>query len=202
MAVNVWLRIFFYGIHGFFDEILFTSLFNFVESNFIDWRFRGHSSMWSFFMYGFGSFVIEQLYLMWKDKTYLPMPVRGVLYVLWVYLWEFSCGMLLRYFNACPWDYSSRQWNLCGLITLQYFPAWYAASLWQELVTRYLLTLSKDTADTERKDSWSRCHGGNTHAEPYPGLFSVENLEFRVEEASQNFFHWNNYVGCLWQIVL
>ena len=153
MAVNVWLRIFFYGIHGFLDEILFTSLFNFVESNFIDWRFRGHSSMWSFFMYGFGSFVIEQLYLVWKDKAYLPMPVRGILYVLWVYLWEFSCGMLLRYFNACPWDYSSRQWNLSGLITLQYFPAWYAVSLWQELVAGYLLTLSKDTTDTERKDS-------------------------------------------------
>ena len=85
--------------------------------------------------------------------TYLPMPVRGVLYVLLAYLWEFSCGMLLRYFNACPWDYSSRQWNLCGLITLEYFPAWYVASFWKELVARYLLTLSKDTTDTERKDS-------------------------------------------------
>ena len=153
MAVNVWLRIFFYGIHGFFDEILFTSLFNFVESNFMDWRFRGHSSLWSFFMYGFYTIIAEQLYLKWKDKTYLPMPVRGVLYVLLAYLWEFSCGMLLRYFNACPWDYSNRQWNLCGLITLEYFPAWYVASFWKELVAQYLLTLSKDTTDTERKDS-------------------------------------------------
>lgn len=97
MAVNVWLRMFFYGLHGFFDEILFTSLFSFVESNFLDWRFRGHSSLWSFFMYGFGSFVIERLYLRWKDKWYLPMPVRATMYVLWVYLWEFSCGMVLRY---------------------------------------------------------------------------------------------------------
>ena len=154
MAVNVWLRMFFYGLHGFFDEILFTSMLNFAESNFIDWSFRGHSSLWSFFMYGFGSFIIEQLYLLWKDKPFLPMPVRGFLYVIWVYIWEFSCGMLLRYFKACPWDYSSRQWNLSGLITLQYFPAWYAASLWQEVVTGYLLTLSKDTtAHKERKDS-------------------------------------------------
>ena len=58
MAVSVWLRMLFYGVHGFFDEILFTSLFNFVESNFQDWRFRGHSSLLSFFMYGFGNFVI------------------------------------------------------------------------------------------------------------------------------------------------
>ena len=155
MAVNVWLRMFFYGLHGFFDEILFTSMLNFAESNFIDWSFRGHSSLWSFFMYGFGSFIIEQLYLLWKDKPFLPMPVRGFLYVIWVYILEFSCGMLLRYFNACPWDYSSRQWNLSGLITLQYFPAWYAASLWQEVVTGYLLTLSKDTtAHKEPKYSW------------------------------------------------
>ena len=102
MAVNVWLRMFFYGLHGFFDEILFNSMLNFAESNFIDWSFRGHSSLWSFFMYGFGSFIIEQLYLLWKDKPFLPMPVRGFLYVIWVYIWEFSCGMLLRYFKACP----------------------------------------------------------------------------------------------------
>ena len=61
MAVNAWLRIFLYGLHGFFDEIVFTSLFNFVESNFRDWKFRGHSSLWSFFQYGFGSFVVEQM---------------------------------------------------------------------------------------------------------------------------------------------
>ena len=133
---------------------LFTSLFNFVESNFLDWKFRGHSSLWSFFQYGFGSFVVEQMYLTWKDKWYLPMPVRGVLYVIWVYLWEFSWGVVLRHFNACPWDYSNRQWNVYGLITLQYFPVWYVASLYQELLSGYLLTLSKDPKDTDRKDSW------------------------------------------------
>lgn len=156
MAVNVWLRMLFYGLHGFFDEILFTSLFTFVESNFLDWRFRGHSSLWSFFMYGFGSFVIERLYLRWKDKWYLPMPVRATMYVLWVYLWEFSCGMVLRYFTARPWDYSNRRWNLCGLITLQYFPAWFVASVYQEFVAEYLLTLSRDTSHTKRKGSWGQ----------------------------------------------
>lgn len=138
---------------GFFDEIVFTSLFNFVESNFLDWKFRGHSSLWSFFQYGFGSFVVEQMYLTCKDKWYLPMPVRGVLYVIWVYLWEFSWGVVLRHFNACPWDYSNQQWNVYGLITLQYFPVWYVASLYQELLSGYLLTLSKDPKDTDRKDS-------------------------------------------------
>ena len=148
----------FNGLHGFFDEILFTSLFNFVESNFQDWRFRGHSSLWSFFMYGFGSFVIEWLYLSWKDKWYLPMPVRATIYVLWVYIWEFSFGLVLRYFAACPWDYSNRQWNLCGLITLQYFPAWFVASVYQEFVAEYLLTLSRDTSPTKRKGSWCPGH--------------------------------------------
>lgn len=133
---------------------MFTSLFNFVESSFRDWKFRGHSSLWSFFQYGFGSFVVEQMYLSWKGKWYLPMPVRGVLYVLWVYLWEFSWGIVLRHFNACPWDYSNRQWNVYGLITLQYFPVWYIASLYQELLSEYLLTLSKDPRYTDRKDSW------------------------------------------------
>lgn len=104
MAVNVWLRLFFYGLHGFFDEILFTSLFNFVESNFQDLRFRGHSSLWSFFMYGFGSFVIERLYLSWKDKCYFPIRtctrnhLRFVGVHMGVQLWfgsEIYCGLSL-----------------------------------------------------------------------------------------------------------
>ena len=75
---------------------------------------------------------IERLYLSWRDTWYLPMPVRAIIYVLWLYVWEFSCGMVLRHFAACPWDYSNRQWNLCGLITLQYFPAWLVASVYQD----------------------------------------------------------------------
>ena len=159
MAVSVWLRMLFYGLHGFFDEIIFTSLFNFVESNFQDWRFRGHSSLWSFFMYGFGSFVIY-----WATVPELERQVvfanacTGNIYVLWVYVWEFSCGMVLRHFAACPWDYSNRQWNLCGLITLQYFPAWLVASVYQEFVAQYLLTLSRDISHAKRKESWRPGH--------------------------------------------
>ena len=104
-------------------------------------------------MYGFGSFVIERLYLRWKDIWYLPLPVRAVLYVLWVYVWELSCGMVLRHFNACPWDYSKRKLNFSGLITLQYFPVWFVVSVYQELVSAYLLTLSKDTSGMGWKDS-------------------------------------------------
>lgn len=141
MALNVWLRLFFYGIHGFFDEIVFTSTVDFIASGFTDWTMKGHSSLWSFFIYGLCSYTVECMYLYLKTNTNIPMAIRGVLYVLWVYTWEFCCGLVLRKFNACPWDYSHMSWNLCGLITLQYFPFWYLASLYQEILTDYLMSI-------------------------------------------------------------
>ena len=54
--------------------------------------------------------------------------------------------------------------------------AWYAASLWQEVVTGYLLSLSKDTtAHKERKDSWfqEECH-------KYKYLFKRSSCEVRL----------------------
>lgn len=143
MAVSVWLRIFFYGLHGFFDEIVFTSTLDFISGGFKDWTLKGHSSLWSFFIYGFCSYTVECMYLFLKKNTKISMAIRGLLYVVWVYVWEFSCGYILRMFNACSWDYSHMKWNLYGLITLQYFPFWYLASLYQEILTDYLMSLNK-----------------------------------------------------------
>lgn len=143
MALNVWLRIFFYGLHGFFDEIVFTSSIDFITSGFKDWTLKGHTSLWAFFIYGLCSYSVECMYLYLKKNTNISMPIRGLIYVVWVYMWEFSWGFVLRMFNACPWDYSHMKWNLYGLITLQYFPFWYLASLYQEILTDYLMSLNK-----------------------------------------------------------
>lgn len=141
MVLNVWLRVFLYGIHGFFDEIVFTSTVAFIASGFKDWTLRGHSSLWTFFIYGFCSYTLECMYLYIKKNSTVSMATRGLLYCVWCYVWEFFCGYVLRMFNACPWDYSHMRWNLYGLITLQYFPLWYFASLYQELLTDYLMSL-------------------------------------------------------------
>ncbi|KAK7069978.1 hypothetical protein SK128_023395 [Halocaridina rubra] len=126
--VSVWLRLYIYGLHGFLTEILFTAAWDFALHQ--DWALSGCTSVWSLLIYSIGSLVVEKFY-----RTYyatVPILLRGLIYVAWIYLWEYTTGRILRMYGACPWDYSERSYNLQGLITLEYFPAWYSASLLTE----------------------------------------------------------------------
>ena len=139
MVLETKYRFYFYGLHGFFDEIMFTSIHDYI---FIkkDLSLPGHSSPYSFFTYGIASLVIEWLYL-----TYLKgynILLRAFVYVLFSFSWEYAVGLLLRQFNACPWDYSHKPYNLHGLITLDYAPLWIIACLYQEVLTRFFLTVN------------------------------------------------------------
>ncbi|MPC49377.1 Transmembrane protein 229B [Portunus trituberculatus] len=48
------------------------------------------TSVWSLFIYGVGSLGVEQLYR--RFHTSLPLLLRGLCYVAWIYAWEFSTG--------------------------------------------------------------------------------------------------------------
>ncbi|KAK4299536.1 hypothetical protein Pmani_027208 [Petrolisthes manimaculis] len=97
--VNVWMRLYIYGLHGFLIEVLFTAAWDFAVNT--DWAL---------------------------------------------------VGLALRQYGACPWDYSERSYNLLGLITLEYFPAWYLASLLTEqLLIHNLLFLSLTPQDSHNR---------------------------------------------------
>ncbi|KAK8390547.1 hypothetical protein O3P69_010318 [Scylla paramamosain] len=146
--VGVWLRLYIYGLHGFLIEILFTAVWDFVLHR--DWALVGSTSVWSLFIYGVGSLVVEQLYR--RFHTSLPLLLRGLCYVAWIYVWEFSTGLILRQYGACPWDYTERNYNLLGLITLEYFPAWYLASvLTEQFLIHNLLFLSLYSQDSHNR---------------------------------------------------
>uniref|UniRef100_A0A8C8RNB7 Transmembrane protein 229B n=1 Tax=Pelusios castaneus TaxID=367368 RepID=A0A8C8RNB7_9SAUR len=131
-------RWYIYAIHGYFCEVMFTATWAFVEER--DWRFRGVTSIWALFIYGMAGLVQEQLYLWLRGHCHLLG--RGVCYTLWIYLWEFSTGYLLRHFDACPWDYSHFHYHLMGLVTLEYALFWFVGSLLLEtLVIRNTLRL-------------------------------------------------------------
>uniref|UniRef100_A0A8C7ZKK3 Transmembrane protein 229A n=1 Tax=Oryzias sinensis TaxID=183150 RepID=A0A8C7ZKK3_9TELE len=132
-------RFLFFGMHGFLDEVIFTSLFNLVEKS--DRSLCGHTSLWSFFMYGSCSFLVEKLYLYlhfgrgWGTLRRLPI------YVCFIYTWEFTWGLILRQFDACSWDYSHYPHNFMGLITLLYLPGWICLSLYQDVLSKLLLKI-------------------------------------------------------------
>uniref|UniRef100_A0AAY4DEV6 Transmembrane protein 229A n=1 Tax=Denticeps clupeoides TaxID=299321 RepID=A0AAY4DEV6_9TELE len=136
----------FFGMHGFLDEVLFTSAFGLFERP--DRTLRGHTSLWSFPMYGSCSFVVEKLYLYLHFERGWGAWRRLPLYIGFVYTWEFCWGLVLRQYRACSWDYSHYPLNFMGLVTLLYLPGWVCLSLYQDVLSNVLLrvTCTKEEA--------------------------------------------------------
>uniref|UniRef100_A0A8P4KG86 Transmembrane protein 229A n=1 Tax=Dicentrarchus labrax TaxID=13489 RepID=A0A8P4KG86_DICLA len=139
------LRFLFFGMHGFLDEVIFTSVFNLVEKS--DRTMSGHTSLWSFLMYGSCSFVVEKLYLHLHFSRGWGTCRRLPIYICFIYAWEFSWGLVLRQFDACSWDYSHYPHNFMGLITLLYLPGWVCLSLYQDMLSNVLLRIKHVPAD-------------------------------------------------------
>ncbi|XP_057276020.1 transmembrane protein 229B isoform X1 [Pezoporus wallicus] len=134
-------RWYLYAIHGYFCEVMFTAAWEFVVN--FNWKFPGVTSVWALFIYGTSILIVEKMYLYLKDKC--NILVRCLIYTLWTYLWEFTTGLILRQFNACPWDYSQFDFDFMGLITLEYAIPWFCASfIMEQLVIRNTLRLRFD----------------------------------------------------------
>ena len=141
---------YFYGIQGFCYEIMFTSLTDFFKDG--NWELKGHSAISSFFIYGTCSFFVEHLYAFLYYKHNIHWYIRMPLYVLIAYTWELSWGLILSYFNACPWDYSGYKYNFLGLICLEYAPAWLTAAFCQDQFADYLLRIKVADSPSCKED--------------------------------------------------
>ncbi|XP_004592549.2 transmembrane protein 229A [Ochotona princeps] len=130
------LRFLFFGMHGFLDEIFFTFFFNVLGQG--AGATSGHTSLWSFFMYGSCSFVVEKLYFHLYYSRGWGTWKRVPIYVIFIYAWELSWGLGLRTCGACSWDYSHYPLNFMGLITLMYLPGWVFLSVYQDLLSNVL----------------------------------------------------------------
>ncbi|XP_062954871.1 transmembrane protein 229A [Cynocephalus volans] len=130
------LRFLFFGMHGFLDEIFFTFFFNVLGQG--HGATTGHTSLWSFFMYGSCSFVVEKLYFHLHYSRGWGTWKRVPVYVIFIYAWELSWGLGLRLCGACSWDYSHYPLNFMGLITLMYLPGWIFLSVYQDLLSNVL----------------------------------------------------------------
>ncbi|KAG8524557.1 Transmembrane protein 229A, partial [Galemys pyrenaicus] len=130
------LRFLFFGMHGFLDEIFFTFFFNVLGQG--DGTTNGHTSLWSFLIYGSCSFLVEKLYFHLYYKRGWGTWKRVPIYVIFIYVWEFSWGLGLRTCGACSWDYSHYPLNFMGLITLMYLPGWIFLSVYQDLLSNAL----------------------------------------------------------------
>ncbi|MCJ8730787.1 hypothetical protein PDJAM_G00188360 [Pangasius djambal] len=122
-------RLYIYALHGCVCEVAFTAAWNWYYTR--DQRLPGYTSLWSLLIYSLAIFFMEGLSA-WLQRRHFLLLLRLTVYTLFIYLWEFSWGVLLRLLEACPWDYSHFKYNLMGLVTLEYAVPWAMAALLAE----------------------------------------------------------------------
>ncbi len=136
-----------FAVLGIAYEVLLRGIKNAV------WRktFYGASNLWSFPIYGAVIFIVifVQNYF-----AFQPWFIRGILYMLLIYGWEFVSGSLLGLFKIKAWDYSQntdfrcqdgciratnkKKFHFKGLICLEYAPIWFIGGLLLEWLYLFL----------------------------------------------------------------
>ncbi len=118
------------GLTGWCMEILFTSVGCFFRK---DPRLIGQTSVWMFPIYGM-AVCIRPVYRLIRR---LPTLVRGAIYSVGIFSFEYLSGSFLKKKGLCPWDYSDAAANIDGVIRLDYAPFWMAAGLlFERILTR------------------------------------------------------------------
>jgi len=162
-------RLYVYAIHGYVMEVMFTAAWEFVVN--VNWKFPGHTSVWSLFIYGMSGLMMERIYLCIKDTV--PLLLRGFIYTIWAYCWEFTTGYILRHFNACPWDYTTFDADFMGLITLEYAPLWFlGVILGEQIIIKSTLKLCWVEANSN-----ILCNGNSTHIDDEVTQYSRHDLK-------------------------
>ncbi|MFZ5596660.1 MAG: putative ABC transporter permease [Bacillota bacterium] len=128
-----YIRFFIYGLLGWGLEILWTGMGSALRG---DVRLEATTYLWMFPIYGLAVFLesVHEIIRAW------PWLLRGVVWVLLIWLLEYSTGSAIRHLaGVSPWDYSGSRWQVGGLIRLDMAPAWFVAGLLFEKVHDFLL---------------------------------------------------------------
>src|SRR5690554_6618107 len=103
-----------------------------------DPRLQATTYLWMFPIYGLAVF-LEPLHDLIRDYWWY---IRGVVWVIIIFAIEYVTGGLIRIIVGCsPWDYSATQWNITGLIRLDYAPVWFIVGMMFEQVHNYMARL-------------------------------------------------------------
>ena len=122
---HTFFMIIFFICLGITTEVFFTAFMALItQQPFCDQPLifmTGHTYVWMAFIYGF----IPILGLLLHHKVaHWPIWYRLPLYVVLLYIIEFTSGYLLKLLTgACPWEYKTG-WNIMGLIQLEFIPEW------------------------------------------------------------------------------
>ena len=134
------------GVAGWCLEVMFTAAESLAGG---DWKLMGRTSLIMFPIYGLGALLepIGRLADRWigdGDIRPADRAVRhGMLYMVLIFLVEYTTGAWLTTRGICPWDYSGRHSNVNGLIRLDFAPLWFGTGLLFKNLTKSHADLTK-----------------------------------------------------------
>lgn len=127
-------RFLIYGLLGWGLEVFWTGLGSAIRG---DVRLTAGTYLWMFPIYG-SAIYLESVHDRIRDR---PWYIRGVIWVLLIWIIEYVSGGLIRLVTGVsPWDYSnSTRWQLHGLIRFDMAPLWLITGLLFERVHDFLI---------------------------------------------------------------
>ncbi|MCG8402633.1 MAG: hypothetical protein MJA84_13750 [Firmicutes bacterium] len=106
-------------------EVFYTGLGSALRG---DPRLEAHTYLWMFPIYGLAVF-LEPLH---DSMRHLHWYLRGLIWVLVIWMLEYSTGGLIRAIvGSSPWHYHDG-WQIGGLIKLDMAPLWFMVGLLYE----------------------------------------------------------------------
>jgi len=113
------------GICGWSLECFWTGLSSIRKWKNNDRTLLCRTSVWMFPIYGMAACLSPICSKLEKRHTLF----RGGVYATLIYIAEYSTGVFLKRYGACPWDYSKAKFNVKGVIRFDYAPAWLLTGL-------------------------------------------------------------------------
>jgi uncharacterized membrane protein len=129
-------RYFLLGCFGLCVEIVFTAVMDslILRRSEAAWKLEGNTYLWMHPIYGGGLYFGTMVMPMARYR--LPLPLRVLGGVVVCFAIEYISGYILKATTGvCPWDYTQAEWNVDGLIRLDYAPAWAVLSYLVEFLT-------------------------------------------------------------------
>ncbi len=124
------------GITGWSLEILFTSLQSLRKRQ---KKLYATTSLWMFPIYGSAGIFYPAM----KQIKKFPLLLRGLCYMMGIFLTEYTTGRLLSAFGCCPWNYEKSRFHYKKVIRLDFAPLWFFTGLFLEYVLSAFQTENK-----------------------------------------------------------
>lgn len=113
------------GVAGWCLEVFWTGTMSWLHH---DMSMTSSTSLLMFPIYGLGAFIKPISHFLSGNTIFF----RGLVYMVCIFLTEYTTGTILKAHGMCPWNYNNAKYNINGLIRLDYAPVWFTTGLFFE----------------------------------------------------------------------